>query len=197
LSTEAITTILGLLGQHTMTQALQVKILSSIAIFKEEVDSGGHVQVTAKQRTELFHEHVQALSQEERRGNMPPFLLVADTVVEECTDIAIKNYQEDHHTRRALSAYRQHLQSFEPAERLATLLEDWRFCRFKTTHTASRSMLEIGVSPACSEHARPVLKAILHVMKHEYNGVSKAGTAPKTRIEQRIEAAMRAMGAWR
>jgi hypothetical protein len=197
LSENAVTDLLGTIGSFVMSQALMIKVLASIAIFRTEIDSGGEMQLDAKSKTKDFHDHIQLIPKHERKATLPPYLLVADSCFTIGKKIALEDYDSEHAVHRAFAAYSDYLDQLDPPARAAALMEDWRYARFRTTHTASRSLLEIGVSPIASQYARPALKALIQLVTDKYNGVPKAGIAPKTRQEQRIEAALRAMGAWR
>jgi hypothetical protein len=198
MSAGAVQKFLEMLGQSSLTQGYQIKILSSIVIFRTEVDSGLVMQTTAKERTGEYHLYVNALPQAERRGHTPPFVLVMVVAIEVGAQIARSKYPEDSSTVAAFTNYEQYLAQFEEGkDRLNAILEDWRYARFRTTHQASRAILELGVSPICSAVARPLLKAIMKVTIDTMNGRKLEGVAPKTKVELRLEAALKQMGAWR
>jgi hypothetical protein len=188
--------MLGLLCENQMSMGFQLKVLASIAIFRTEIDSESVMQTSAKEATGLYHQHVMALPKEERRGTAAPFLLVVDSMIVQGQALAILTYPEGHKVRLAFTAYENYITvtSESQTDRLQILLEDFRFARFRTTHTKSRTLMEIGISPTASSHAAPILKAITQLANDALNGVVKAGVAPKTGMEVRIEQAMKALG---
>jgi hypothetical protein len=186
------------LGQHALSTSYQVKCVASIVIFRVEVKSGLPTQLAAKVNTGEYHVYINSLPQTERRGHLPPFVIVMMIIFEMAGAIAREKFPADSRVVAAFTAYEEYLASFEDERsKLEAVLEDWRFARFRTTHTQERPIIELGVSPIASPHAKPLLKAIFKVAMQEMEGVKKEGVAPKTKIEMRIEAALKAMGAWR
>jgi hypothetical protein len=122
--------------------------------------------------------------------------LVVDAMIVHGQALAILSYPEGHKVRLAFIAYEEHIASQleTPSDRASILLEDFRYARFRTTHTRSRTLMEIGLSPVASPQAAALLKSITMLGKAALNGVIKAGVAPKTGLENRIEQTMQAMG---
>jgi hypothetical protein len=189
--------LLAMLSTFMLSMSYQLKVVASIVVFRSELDSGGAMQLEAKRMTKDYHDHVQTLSKDERRGSIPPYILVILAIIDVGTKIAVELYQDaEHPIRKAFTVYASMLAQLSNPDKMELLMDDWRYARFRTTHTAARSIMELGISPICCDEAKSLLRSIMKMVcdpDSKMNGVKKQGVAPKTRIENRIEEAIRSL----
>ena len=139
----------------------------------------------------------QTVPEEKRRGSPPPFILVIEATINTIKPKVIEVYREDDRIRTDFIAYDNILSNLNPTDRAERLLEDWRFCRYRTTYKQQRALAEFGLSATCTNEAKQCLKAILKILAKIYDGTMRHGVAPKDAIEQRIGHCMKKIGACR
>jgi hypothetical protein len=188
---------MAMLATFSLSLSYQIKVVASIVVFRTELDTGGQMQVEAKRLTTEYHDHVHTLSKEERRGSIPPYILVILAIVDIGVQMATSLYGgAEHPVRKAFTAYANILSALSNTDKMEQLMEDWRYARFRSTHTAVRSILELGISPVCCQEAKDLLRATMRMLidpVSSMNGIKRQGVAPKTRIEHRIEEAIRSL----
>jgi hypothetical protein len=193
---EARDELLVLIAQLVASTSLKCKIITAIALFKVEIVARSKFELEAKVRTKAYHDLLMDLTKPERRGSLPPFILVVEATVDVGVEIAYLKYARESPVALACIAYQQVLKALKPADRSARLLADWRYCRYGGTWTPTRSMFEIGLSPIHTPEAASFLRAILPLLEAQAEGHQKYGVAPKTKLELRLETVMQQLGVW-
>jgi hypothetical protein len=198
LDEQTVRDLIVAVSQITMSNAWRVKILSGIMIYRVELECGTPYEVEAKRRTGVYHDAQSEMSPQERRGSIPPFVLQVEASLDvSATRIEELGYDESHHIVAAFSRYGAILSRLTPADKCAKLLEDWRFCRYGTTWTKARSVVEIAISPIACPEAAAVLKAFIALLKIVHDAVQKHGVAPKNQLELRVESILKRAGVWK
>jgi hypothetical protein len=179
-----------------MTTSLKCKAISAITIYKIEVDAMTAYEKEAKVRTKKYHEQLMEIEKADRRGSLPPFLLVVEAVIDVSVEICFAKYARDAPVTLACIGYQQELAALDAPSKAQRVLMDWRYARFSSTWAKSRTMFEIGIAPVHSEAAATFLRAIIPIMTEQCNGHQKHGVAPKSKLELRIETVLQQLGVW-
>ena len=86
-------------------------------------------------------------------GSPPPFILVIEATNDVLMPKVVESYYEDDPIRADFIEYTNILSNLNPPDRGERLLEDWRFCRYRTTYKQQRSLAEFGLSAMCTNEA--------------------------------------------
>ena len=154
------------------------------------------MQVLSKERTTALFVSIKDLSKEQKADAPPPFIVVAEAMIENSFEIVSKIVEEVP-AKTAISLYWQELQSMSVQGRVDRILADFRYCRFRRTFSKETTMLEVGLSPTISTSAETAWMGIKWVLKHHCSGKEMHGIAPRSNIERRIEFALKKLGVFR
>jgi hypothetical protein len=187
-----------IMAKHLLTVGLQCKVAKCVGIFSIDTEVDSCFQVECKKRTTALHNMLAPLTKSERRrAGMAPHAVVMEGMLDEGIRVCNERHVESKSDacKVAFTDYMATLPE-EPKERLATLLDDWRYARWRSTYKQARAIFEIGISPIASRQAHDLLKAIIKLLAQTVDGELRHGIAPKTQLELRLEQALKGLGAW-
>jgi hypothetical protein len=195
---EGMTDMNILMARHLLSVGLMAKVAKCVGIFSIDCEVESCFQVESKKRTTALHLMLRDLSKADRRkAGMSPHVVVMEAMLDEgirvCNDRHIEAKADG-----AKVAFTEYISTLpeDPKLRLVTLLDDWRYARWRSTYKQARAIFEIGISPIASKEAHQLLRFIIKLLAQTIDGELRHGIAPKTQLELRLEQALKGLGAW-
>jgi hypothetical protein len=187
-----------LMAKHLLSVGLMAKVAKCVGVFSIDTEVDSCFQNESTKTTTALHLMLAPRTKAERRkAGMPPHAAVMEAMLDEglrvCNDRHIESKVDG--CRVVFIDYMATLPD-DPKQRLTTLLDDWRYARWRSTYKQARAIFEIGISPIASPQAHKLLRMIIALLAQTVDGELRHGIAPKTQLELRLEQALKGLGAW-
>jgi hypothetical protein len=186
--------LMVMVSMLALTTSLKAKIVMSVSVDCTEIpDDLAFIEV-GNERTSAYHKSLGDLTEEDRASAPPAHPLKWEAFIE-WVSAELSEVAPDSPEASDFKKYCDNLRATEPIAKAWMIADDVRYFRTRSIFKQHRMMLEVGIkwSPQ-TERLWSVARQVL-VQKHKC--VIKAGIAPKSNIERRIERELVRIRAWR
>jgi hypothetical protein len=198
-SPKLVKQLLGMVASLGLTTSFQAKVNRSSIIDPIQVDNrDSRIQgllELIKTALSDYHKVMKAASKGEQEKAFPPFVVVWITFVNWLANVAPPILVGQVEDLAVVSRYATELAALPFDSQVTLVLDQVRYARTRGTYAKRLTLIEVGVGCLAPESAK-FWSVAKKVLKMGFKGRARAGIAPKSGIERRIEATLKRLKIW-